>query len=445
MIAILFLFLLATLFWYQNKNKSFGITSLLLTTYALMSLISIIVYFFLSADNAYHIKLESMLYLCIAFLISFYPFLGYRDCNLKIIYIENKNLFHFLEVLLIIGSLFSIIFFAAPATYSLSSNIRAYRMSGEYNFALGKYGIINTVASLFANCFIILQFFFFYHLTNRNNRKTFYRILLPLLCSLSFVVYVLAYVGRDGTVYWSMSFIFMILLFKNFLPKKQINRISAIFILILLLISLPFYVITKSRFSHTKEGSLAWIVIYLGQQPLNFNDAYSISTPLTMGTTLFPAFSRFLEAIDVIDVDQTHLSEQAASSFLYNDAKLYTFGTYVKSFLTNFGKIGTLIALLILSWFTKKSLRRVNSSGVFHFKHLLVFILFYQIIYYGVFYFRQYSANLYIIAILLISLLMHLFISNKDALLISGTNQIKRDLNQTSSRRSYHQPSCNHL
>ena len=55
-----------------------------------------------------------------------------------------------------------------------------------------------------------------------------------------------------------------------------------------------------------------------------------------------------------------------------------------------------------MSLITRKTLKKVSATGIFDFSNLVLFILLYQIVYWGVFYFRQYSANYYMIFMILL-------------------------------------------
>ncbi len=52
------------------------------------------------------------------------------------------------------------------------------------------------------------------------------RALLLILASLSYVIYILAYVGRDGVVYWVMTALAVFVVFRVHMPSLCASRSS---------------------------------------------------------------------------------------------------------------------------------------------------------------------------------------------------------------------------
>jgi hypothetical protein len=82
----------------------------------------------------------------------------------------------------------------------------------------------------------------------------------------------------------------------------------------------------------------------------------------------------------------------------------WVFSTYIGSYLSNFGKMGTIV-LLSLSSLHVTYIMKIKMRDAICLSDLLILILYIQVISWGVFYFRQYSANLYLIVTFLISIL----------------------------------------
>ena len=88
----------------------------------------------------------------------------------------------------------------------------------------------------------------------------------------------------------------------------------------------------------------------------------------------------------------------------------------------DFGKVGTILFLVIFYFVVKINLRRVSSEGTFSFSALILFILFYQMVLWGVFYFRLYSMNLYIIIMIFFALLFKLLSNTSQEVIITRLN-----------------------
>jgi hypothetical protein len=159
--------------------------------------------------------------------------------------------------------------------------------------------------------------------------------------------------------------------------------------------------ISRSRFSESIGGTGWQIVNYAGQQIKVFNDYYSIDAPLQYGRGCFPVFVGFVEVVgfNVKDVPEKY---EIFSYYLNYGVKPWEFATFIGSLMRDFGKIGTLIFLCLMSLITRKTLKKVTATGFFEFSNLILLILLYQIVYWGVFYFRHYSMNYYIICMILL-------------------------------------------
>lgn len=404
-----FLTLICIFIYYQAKNDGkYGVISLLLLTYIGMFIASFIIEITGTYHPVFPYNPVAMSYLAISFIILFSGYGIYKDKNIQYIIINNIYLYNFLEITLIVIGFGAIIFFSPFAWYSLSAeNIGVQRIifnnPDVQRQLLGKWGIINSVFSLGANLFLLAQICAFINLTQNHNKKKSRKALLLFASSLSYVVYILAYVGRDGIVYWSMSFVFCYMLFRDFFTIEQKNKIKKAFLLVLVMLAIPFFLISISRFSRHQYG-LTWsLVNYYGQQVRNFNDHFLIEAPISYGQTGFPVFTNMMEAIG-LSFGSEYLKEDMWLYFLREGVAPWVFSSFIGSFLRNFGKIGTWVALLIMSVSVGNIVRNVMRKKAFSFSNIIMFALFFQIPYWGVFYFRQYSDNYYIIIMFLLSI-----------------------------------------
>lgn len=390
---------------YQRANRRhFGIVTLLLLAYLAMGSFSIVRELSGKFPSSLEYSLGPMLYMSFAFLVIFTGFTGFRDNCVRTIRIDNVPVFRGLQSFLIVGGMIAIAFFLPFAIKSLSGDIGSNRnLQVAQGVAFAKWGIVNSICSLLANCFIFAIICAFLNLLPGNTLRSKRRARLLMISSLSYVVYVLAYVGRDGVVYWSMSFLFCYFLFKKFLAEKMRIMMKRFFFVMLPLFVIPFMMITISRFSGSPIGVFWEIVNYGGQQVRHFNDHYIINAPIYHGRFEFPILWDF----------KSLLGASKASSFDVRDTMEYyeryrtvpwVFSTFIGTLMMDIGKISALSFLLLLSLLIRKTYRRINGTGIFRFSQLLIFTLFYQFVFWGVFYNRMYAANYYMLFIIFVFL-----------------------------------------
>jgi hypothetical protein len=349
---------------------------------------------------------EPMAYLSLCFLITFWGFTGFKDQKFSSIKIENIYFYQVLEIFLLIGGLLANFFFLPFALAGLTGDINLNRIAIQYlaGSKLEDFGIVNSIFTLLANLFILNQLCFFINLIPRNGKRNVFKAWLLLISSFSYVVYILAYVGRDGVVLWLMSYLFCYLLFRDFLARNVLRKLKFFFALTLTLLLIPFFMITIARFSNLEGGVSWWILNYGGQQLRNFNDHYLILETLAYGRIGFPVFVDLFELVtfsefQALDMDVMFLY------FLNNGVNAWVFTTFIGSIMLDFGKIWTLFFLCLFSLSARSILKTVSTKGVLEFSNMLILTLLYQVVFWGVFYFKQYATNYYMIFIILLFVL----------------------------------------
>ncbi|WP_136799758.1 O-antigen polymerase [Desulfosediminicola ganghwensis] len=409
MILFPFIALLAIYFFYQKKNrKCFGIISLLIATYLIMVCLALVLEFSGIFSAVTPMSFDSMAYYTICLLIVFWGFSEFKDHRFLALKIENIYFYMVLEYVLLIGGLLAILFFSPVAFSILTGDIHYNRVSMDLTIiSLSKFGIINSIFSLLSNLFILTQVCFFINLIPRNGRRNITKAYLLLISSFSYVVYVLAYVGRDGVVFWLMSYAFCFLLFKSFLMKKDVEKIRKAFVFFFAILLVPFLIITIARFSDRTAGIGWYIIDYGGQQLRNFNDHYNIDPPILWGGFGFPVFTDFIEIVSGYKLPDL-VNYEYSQYFLSLGIKPWVFTTFIGSLMLDFGKIWTIVFLLLMSFTIRKILKNSCRTGVLDFSNLVMLVLFYQVVYWGVFYFRLCSANYYIIFMFLIFIFIKL-------------------------------------
>ena len=253
--------------------------------------------------------------------------------------------------------------------------------------------MLNTISGTAATFYIIPLFFFFVECT-RNSKITFKANLL-FISSLSYAIFVLAYLGRDGLLFWSFSFIAIFLLFKKFIRKSNRKSILKYFLRILIVFVCIFMVISIARFatkSYTDSESgnvILSLFSYLGQGPINFSEFFYLDIKtMDYGRNMFPLL--FGDRIEGVVYSESY------------GLNSWVFKTFIYPIWSGFGTVLTLVIGLSLFTIYKCTFKKDRASKKYSFSFVLCYFLFFQIYSQGVFYFRMYNmvGNLFILVLL---------------------------------------------
>ena len=234
------------------------------------------------------------------------------------------------------------------------------------------------------------------------------RAVLLILASLSYVIYILAYVGRDGVVYWMMTALAVFVVFRDHIPRALRRQIVAAGAALAALMLVPFIAITLARFVDSEYGS-AWSVLdYFGSQINNFSDYSSLDRPLTFGIMNFPMFVTPICSVVGLDCDNWEdLKEVVFAQYLEQDKAPWLFGTFVSDFAGDFGYTGTFVSIVGLAWLSRRFSIDTATKPMTIARMLMVMFLF-LVPYWGVFYFRFSIINGFIVVNLAFIVFVHL-------------------------------------
>lgn len=317
------------------------------------------------------------------------PFLFFDESKVERIKLPNIKILDIFSTIIIFLSIFSISFYAPTVLQILQGDLGALRdalyAGGEAYF---EEGIVNTIASVGSSFYVFALLLFFIYVCIGGSKM---RIALLFISSLSNIVHVLAFVGRDGVVYWIFAFCFLFCLFRPYLHLDTIKRIKKMSLIFGVILIIPFMMISVSRF---KEGMGAGnsIVHYMGQPYIYGTLYFGIDNPPVSIGQAFPLFYEFTGI--PMPEDDGGWEEGGTVS--------YVFGTFLKSLYSSLGGYFGLIFLCILSGFFFM-IKFGKSTDTLAFSNLFIYILYFEVLAQGVFYFRQYTrgGNLFILLCLL--------------------------------------------
>lgn len=346
-------------------------------------------------------SIAAISYFCFAYGLIFYGNLNFADYKINRIIINNINYYLLIEIGLIFLGLASLIFFSPVAATKFLGDIAENRIDiSAGNNQLAAYGLINSILSFASNMFIFSLLFFFLRLAMDGTRRNRIYALLNLFSSFSFIVYVFAYAGRDGIVLWLFSFFMVFFLVRKYLPPQEKLKIRNIIIGVILLLMIPFFIISSARFSGREGGLMVQIIAYFGQQIVNFNDIFQVDIPEINIAGVFPLL---MDLVAVFGLKDVYYVDNFNDHFLTEGVKPWVFSTFVGSFVQNLGGILAIFIIMFLVFLMRYINNKISNAGRIKMSHLFLLIILNQNILWGVFYFRMAPLNYYIIFVLLLS------------------------------------------
>ncbi len=350
------------------------------------------------------------LFLLFGVAVSISGFLRFREQDVSQVFgvIRGQKI---IENILFFSQLFAMAYFLPFAISSLTGDANENRLFlSEKMELMGSYGLINTAAGAASQLFgssIVLAFI---RLASKESQgRNMLRAFSLLFSSLSYVIYILAYVGRDGVVYWLMTSVMIFWVFRRHINPVDARRIYLFGFFCAIALLIPFGVITVSRFFDADQGAGWSFFEYFGAQIHNFSDYSSIDRPLTLGLQSFPMFINAgcsilgWDCLSWLDVKDAIFGE-----YLDQGKAPWLFGTFISDWVGDFGLIGAFLLLSIFSLFCAKMCSYRGSGNLLSLERLLLMLLLYLVPYWGVFYFRFAISNGYIVVNLIFILLVRL-------------------------------------
>lgn len=390
-------FLILLWFWHTNakeKGTYFCSSSIIIGIYLISSFCGLFCPSIMGMNeplnDEYWIPMFQFL-ICI--LLILLPFRVFNEEKTRSIILPNRSLLFNFTYVVILLSLFSIVYYSGTAfSLLLGGNLGDARNDMVQGTLYVKEGLLNTIASVSASLYIFALLLFFIHKLLGSSKAI---CMLLLVSSFSNTVAVLCYVGRDGAVFWIFTYLYFLFFFRKFMTKDDFKKLVKRFYVIISILLIPFILISVARFSLSDMGTNGSFISYLGQGFINGPLFFGIDNkPIVVGQA-FPLF-----------YELTGLNPPESLGYVqYGDWVSWGFSTIVVSLIRSLSFPGFFITLFIylLLFF------RTFKKGLYaiHFNKLFILILFFQLISEGVFYFRESNrgGNLFIILALFLSII----------------------------------------
>ena len=304
----------------------------------------------------------------------------YLDPYININQLPTGKIYNWLQSILIIGSVYSLIYLLPYAvnTFSLSALDVRTDMQLEGLQVLPST-IFTTIAVGFPSFYFVYCFMFFISIVKK--QKIF--IILNLIGPIAFIISVLTVSGRDGVVLIFFAFILTYFLFENLINLNIKKRLKKVFILGFSIAFIPIFFITIDRFSKSEEFDFNTLnkgfISYIGVQPFVFSDNIHDENPIfNYGANSFPLLT---------------------TSEVVKNKKFYSglFGTYLTAFYKISG-YSSLILVSLIFYLLFFLILKVNHR--YSVLSMIFFLgLFFHFMITGIFYFRlgNRGGNLFIV------------------------------------------------
>jgi oligosaccharide repeat unit polymerase len=361
---------------YRKKTLFFGAASVIILSYLLYSIISLLLYndsFWGTEFSQLH--LFPFIYLYLMLMLVTYPVFKFdRIKNLEIQKPSNL-IFNSISLVLIVSTFLMLPErmisisnnFMSILFKSAGLNIYNETMQDSLNMKIGDGRISNLPAIISGLLTDIGSLMFFYSLTLKKRNKF---ITIGLLIAIIFPILDSVAMSQRGPVATHIvTLIISYFAVKRLIPGNTNNVIKTVGIIFVIVIMIPIIAITISRFDRKGSGgSESSILYYTGQQNLYFNMYGLDNGGIRYGDRTFPMFKRMLGFENV----PHNFYERRAK---YRNLKINdeVFIGFVGDFTLDYGPF---IAPLIFIFFTFYILRltRVRNSRILF--HQLVLIHF---------------------------------------------------------------------
>jgi oligosaccharide repeat unit polymerase len=378
MVYIVFCYFIFLFFY--TKKKYTRIAIFLVAVYTFSILFSIILY---NSDIDYrYTSLSASIVFCVTLLFYFIPFFK-KDLKIDSTYDANflkrfTIIGYCLSIILIIGCLFLLTKIQEAMAYGLVELRQDTVYKGEevlMNYSLIEHighSILRWLGGLSYSALIMFFYAFLYI-----KKKYLLKILL-ILSSLSTVYLGLLNGGRTNLIYWTLFFIFCLILFWSYFTPKKKKLILVITLVFLLVLSSYFIFITVKRVElGSGYGMSNFLISYIGQPYLNFCDFFDNMNyhPYTL-RRIFPLTSSLLSG-------RFNLSDYRDLIFFKSNMNIGVFYTHLGDLYVDVGIVGMFLYSVLFFLISKKMMKK----EVFSLSDLLILGILYQIPLHGIFYY----------------------------------------------------------
>ena len=266
----------------------------------------------------------------------------------------------------------------------------------------GIYGLFAIIHNIFSN---VALFIISYYLTVRNKNK--YLLILLLVVIIADLLYPLSKGGRTDVIMKFFAIIMALSIFYPYYSQQLKKIIKKVFIVMSIIITIPFMAMTISRFGEREGGTIGGMLSYIAQAPLNFNNNALNNGGIRFGDRTINLFKQFAGLNPPASINDVR--------FKYSHHKMNDsiFSTYVGDFVLDYGPLAAVVIFILLSFifFRIIRIRRKTIS----FQSLIIIYFIACVAMQGGMYLFYYSfqQNLQILAFMFIYVLFYIDSNNQ--------------------------------
>jgi|GEM_PF-704500 len=388
---------------YQWKRKQFGVGSCILFLYTSISVMSIFLYYNPYARGLFKdLSLIPYIYLYLMMMLSFKPLFMVE--NSKIIKIKKPTNSLFNIICYIIISL-SIVGFVGLFP-ELKENLFMLFIDSDYGRYMYQYTTDKfmsktssgmDVLSIISNIFIgISPLFLIYYMTfKKKNKFILYGLFFSTLIG---PLYAVSTGGRTAVVLCILKIVFLFLFLRKFIDFELRRKISITLIIILLVLFIPFALLSMSRSAGDIDRLIYTIERYGSESFINFNNYGLDANGCRYGDRTVVLFK------EILGLDSAKYFANRLSKYSYMNMNKSVFYTYVGEFTLDYGPIFSVVIFIISSLFFFYSLNIKNNCMMFY-QYIIYYILLYGCLGYFHFPWSNIDGNLQLVTLLFLSLI----------------------------------------
>jgi oligosaccharide repeat unit polymerase len=230
----------------------------------------------------------------------------------------------------------------------------------------GAFHSIVILANTFGGYSMIMLLFYFYSICFLNKTKLFNSIIL--LSSMTVIAIGILGIDRSKSVYWLITYGFMLILFWRHMSSKQHKQIIKVTGIICFLVLAYFLMVTFSRFNDGAKASQNSMIWYAGQSFLYFSYFFdNVNYEVFSLQRIFPWFYNLFIENGINSTNELNVDIQ-------NKTNTYVgvFSTFIGDIMVASGKF-IAVAYCIIFYFISKKLLNFRNNLYIDF-HQLIFL-----------------------------------------------------------------------
>lgn len=377
----------------QRKYRYFGAGSLIVLITTICAICSLVIYNNYDLNWTYqysNLTLFPFVYLFVSEILFLSPLLRYNEGKIKYIDQPNIKLVIGLSSLFVGASLLQI-----PSILSnmlnginilLASEDGGAELYSEIHSAdirYMKFGYIERITSIIVNVLGDISILFFFYLLSIGYEKKIliYGYVISIIISL---LQPISMGLRTGVTMRILTILIAYVTMRKFLPKFIRRKARSIGIIVGGIVFFLFFMLTASRFGDREGGSSTYMLSYIGQANIYFNEYGLDANGIRNGDRTMNTFKSILGFSDT--PEGVVATRKKYSNMKLSDAN---FSTYIGDFTLDFGPITVFFILLSWAAFMNVFVRIRGERIAFYNLFALYFVMCVGI--QGIFYLFNYS------------------------------------------------------